>query len=78
MKTVKLYILLPDHHRIIKYIGYSQCPHSGQHTIFMEKTETDLHNYLNKNRLGEDDIRRLFRQMVEGVKYLNESNVVHR
>ena len=39
----------------------------------------DLLNYLNKNgRLTEEASKRLFHQIIEGIKFCHDNNIVHR
>ena len=42
---------------------------------------TSLYSYLKskaQRRLPEEEVKRVFRQVVEGVKYMHSLNIVHR
>ncbi|KAL6553540.1 hypothetical protein OROGR_007382 [Orobanche gracilis] len=67
-----------DHHPSI--IGYKQVAvddHDGIY-IVMEYVEYDLREYLKRPRLALPEVKRLMKELLEGVKFLHENSVMHR
>lgn len=47
--------------------------------IITELCDYDLYHYLKeKRKLGEDEAVDFLRQIMKGIKYLNNNNIIHR
>ncbi|KAK6959135.1 serine/threonine-protein kinase 4-like isoform X2 [Biomphalaria glabrata] len=67
-----------SHERIVKFYGF--CSYDFEMFIFMEYMHLgSLASYIGKNgALKEDHVRHFSRQLVEGINYLHNQNVIHR
>ena len=46
--------------------------------LILELCDTDLHKFINKNKLTETEIQYIIRQIIEAIKYIMDNNIVHR
>ncbi len=46
--------------------------------LIMELCDGDLNNYIKKNKLSENNIKEIMKQLIEVLKYVMDNNIVHR
>lgn len=61
-------------------VKHYDCFRTDTHVyIVMELCEGGtLHDYSQKNELNEDQVKKIIKQIVKGLEYLNELNITHR
>ena len=46
--------------------------------LIMELCDGDLNNYIKKNKLSENNIKEIMKQLIEVLKFVMDNNIVHR
>lgn len=46
--------------------------------LVLEYCDSDLHNFINRTDLDEDNIKYIIRQITDALKYIMDNNIVHR
>ena len=65
-----------DHKNIIKL--YETINTDKYIFLILELCDCDLHSFMNKNDLNEDEIKFIIRQITDALKYIMDNNIVHR
>ena len=65
-----------DHKNIVKL--YDKIDTDKHIFLIMELCDNDLNSYIKNNKLSEDIIKNIMKQLIEVLKYIMDNNIVHR
>jgi serine/threonine protein kinase len=77
------YIGALDHKNLMKVYGLRKCEQPTFHyDIFMQRLDCNLSSYLKRqseiNKLSEENLDNIIKQIVEGLDYLHKLDLIHR